>query len=213
MRYVWTDAGDDPSWGIGDEHDIDGYYAPLFDDLTPSVLDEAIRRGHAHGVYFGHNWMPGLPAEALVRQVAPVFGRLVQSRPKLRMMWNLEEHDPDFVAGVLEGWRVPFPKTNTSWSPEGMQGGWMGPVVIPPAVPAPGSFVDRILKCRVRIVPQGFWGAGGGIAGDYAHDMVLRDLTRRGFPESIVSIFHDGKTLSQKRNAEGFVFTMGRLPA
>jgi hypothetical protein len=199
MRFVWTDAGDDPSWSIGDMHRIDGYFAPLFDPLTPEVLDEAGDRGHVQGAYFGHNWRPGVAAVDIAKEVSAEYKRL--AIPGLRVMFNLEEHDREFVTGVLEEWRRLRPKVQTSWSPEGMQGGWMD-----------ADFVSRVLACRVRVVPQGFWGKEGAIAGDWAHDMVLRDLTRRGFPEHIVSIFHDGKTLPDKREAEGYVFTMGRLP-
>jgi hypothetical protein len=203
MRFVWTDAGDDPTWETGDKHGIDGYFAPLFDEpLSTAVIVEAGNRGHAQGAYFGHNWMSGAAPETIVARVNTEYKRIVKVAPRLRVMFNLEEHDPDFVADVLEEWRRVQPRVNTSWSPEGMQGGWMSP-----------EFVERVLACRVRVVPQGFWGAAGGIAGDWAHDQVLRDLTRCGFPEHVVSIFHDGKTLAQKREAEGFVFTMGRLPA
>ena len=34
MRYTWTDAGDDPSYDVGDKHGIDGYFFPMFDSLT-----------------------------------------------------------------------------------------------------------------------------------------------------------------------------------
>lgn len=196
MRFVWTDAGDDPSWGIGDQWSIDGYYAPLFDEITPAVLDEAIRRGHAHGVYFGHNWRPGAGPVELVAEVSEEFFELVRTRPKLRLMWNLEEHDPTFVAAVLEEWRRRHPRVNTSWSCEGMQGGWMSP-----------AFVQRVLACRVRVVPQCFTGGMSRLESD----VVLRDLLRRGFPENIVSPFYDAAQLGQRW--DGFAFTMGRLPA
>ena len=202
MRFVWTDAGDDPSWHIGDAHAINGYFMPMFDPLTTRTFlrDEVQVRRHVAGIYFGHNWMPGRPAADVAKAVSTEYRRCLV--PGLRVMFNLEEHDPEFVAGVLEEWRRIHPFVPTSWSPEGMQGGWMHP-----------EFVERVLACRVRVVPQGFWGQDGRIAGDWAHDQVLRDLTKRGFPENIVSIFHDAKTLPAKRNAEGYVFTMGRLPA
>lgn len=200
MRFVWTDAGDDPTWEIGDMHRIDGYFAPLFDAITPAVLDEAGDRGHVQGVYFGNNWRPGVKCVEIVREVSAEYKRL--AIPGLRVMFNWEQKDIEDIADGLEEWRRLRPKVATSWSPEGMQGGWMTP-----------EFVARVLACRIRVVPQGFWGAAGTIQGDWAHDEVLRNLTRRGFPENIVSIFHDGKTFPEKREAEGYVFTMGRLPA
>jgi hypothetical protein len=196
MKFVWTDHGDDPSWGVGDRHGIDGYFAPLFDPLTPSVLDETIRRGHAHGVYLGHAWLPGLTAEQVAQRVAQEYRLLSSTRKRLRVMLNLEEHNPDFVADVLEEWRERYPFVATSWSCEGMQGGWMSP-----------EFVQRVLACRVRVVPQTFWGDMRPIA----EDQVLRDLLRRGFPENIVSLFYDGARLEDRW--DGYCFTAGRLPA
>ena len=67
-------------------------------------------------------------------------------------------------------------------------------------------FVSRILAARVRVVPQAFHGNMARVESD----QVLRDLTRRGFPESSVSIFYDAAALGH--NWDGFAFTEGRLP-
>lgn len=196
MRFVWTDAGDDPSWEVGDRHLIEGYFAPLWDPLTPEVLDVAGERGHVQGVYFGNNWRPGMAPEAIAREVSAEYKRL--AIPGLRVMFNLEEQDPDFVARCLEEWRRLRPKINTSWSPAGMQGGWMHP-----------EFVQRVLACRVRVVPQAFL--------DVPHmnrvesDVILRDIIRRGFPEHVVTCFYDAAQLGVRW--EGYAFTMGRLPS
>ena len=195
MRFVWTDAGDDPSWSVGDAHGIDGYFAPLFDALTPEVLDEAIRRGHVAGVYFGHGWLRGLSARDLAARVSAEYTRLAARRKGLRVMFNLEEHDPDFVAGVLEEWRLRHRYVSTSWSPEGMQGGWMHP-----------AFVTRVLACRVRVVPQAF-------TGDMRRresDVIKADVVRRGFPENIVSCFYPANDLGL--GWDGYAFRMGLLP-
>jgi hypothetical protein len=79
---------------------------------------------------------------------------------------------------------------------EGMQGGWMS-----------AAFVKRVMECRVRWVPQCF-----GEPGMWRResDMVLRDLTRRGVPENIISMFLDAKQLGA--DWDGFAFTLGRLP-
>lgn len=197
MRFVWTDAGDDPSWSIGDKHGIDGYFAPLFDSLTPAVLTETINRGHVAGVYLGHNWFPGLSAADLAAKVSAEYVRLQKGRPKkLRVMLNLEEHDPEFVADTLEEWRELHPFVATSWSPEGMQGGWMDP-----------EFVQRILACRVRVVPQAFTGS----MERRESDVVKADVVRRGFPENVVSVFYPANDLGA--DWDGYAFRMGLLPA
>jgi len=195
MRFVWTVAGDDPDIGNCKAHGVDGYFAPLFDSLTTSAYLRMLRDqgGGAYGLYLGHDWFPGDSAEQLAQRVNAEYVRL--NVLGTRVMFNLEEHDPDKIARVLEEWRRLQPKVNTSWSPEGMQGGWMDSV-----------FVARVLACRVRVVPQAF-------VGNMARresDVVLRDVTRRGFPEGVVSIFYDAAQLGA--DWDGYAFTEGRLP-
>lgn len=194
MRFIWTDAGDDPSWGIGDLHRIDGYFAPLFDPLTPAVLDEAGDRGHVQGVYFGTSWRPGVSCVEIAREVSAEYKLL--GIPGLRVMFNWEQHDPEDIADGLEEWRRLRPKVATSWSPEGMQGGWMTP-----------EFVARVLACRVRVVPQCY--SGPMIRRE--SDVVKSNLIRRGFPETSISCFYDAAQLGL--DWDGYAYTMGRLPA
>lgn len=211
MRFTWTVAGDDPDWPTLERHAINGAFAPLWDSLTtPTYLRELQSRVGVVGVYLGHNWFPGESAAAQARRVSAEWKRLQGKTPikDLRVMLNWEQHDPDDIVEGLQEWRRLHRTVNTSWSMEGMQGGWMGPIVSD-TVPA-SEFVQRVLACRVRLVPQGFWGSQGRIDGAWAEDQVLRDLTRRGFPENIVSLFYDGKALP--RDWDGYAFTAGRLP-
>jgi hypothetical protein len=198
VRFVWTDAGDDPSWHIGDRHGVDGYFAPLFDPLSAEVLAEAGRRGHVQGVYFGHNWRPASSPLTIVREVNAEYKRLAKIAPRLRLMWNLEEHDPDFVLDLLLEWRRAQPRVQTSWSPEGMQGGWMHP-----------EFVEGVLACRVRVVPQAFSQVGDRVVRRES-DVVKADLVRRGFPEHVVSCFYLASELGLEW--DGYAFRMGLLP-
>jgi len=196
MRFVWTDAGDDPSWQVGDKNGINGYFLPMFDGLTTQAFlrDQVKTRGHVAGIYMGHNWLPGKTASELAKRASDEYRRCIV--PGLRVMFNLEQHEPEFIADVLEAWRELHPFVPTSWSPEGMQGGWMQP-----------EFVSRVLACRVRVVPQAF-------RGDMTRresDVVKADVVRRGFPESVVSCFYDAAKLGEEW--DGYAFTMGRLPA
>lgn len=228
MRYAWTVAGDDPDLAEGDRHGITGYFYPMLDPLTTTAEVQRAASwggGRAVGIYWGHNWEEGLLSPGTPGQIATVirneYRRVTKNGtvlPQLRVMYNEEDHDPAKILAVLkllreggEGFGPGLPKnTGLSWSPEGMQGGWIGPIVT--ATQGPSAFVAELIRLKVRVVPQSFWGAGGTIQGDWALDQVLRDLTRRGIPESSISLFLDGKTLDSKRNAEGYVFTMGRLP-
>lgn len=217
MRYAWTVAGDDPDLGQGDKHGIDGYFYPMADTLTTTTeLQRAASwgGGRAIGIYYGHNWHPEFNAGQIAEFIKLEYRRVTKNSTvlkQLRVMYNEEDHNPAKVITVLEQVRLALPRVGLSWSPEGMQGGWMGPVLTPTR-PEPSDFIKRLLKAKVRIVPQNFWGANGTIQGDYAADAILRDLIKRGIPESSVSLFWDGKTLDSYRNAQGYVFTMGRLP-
>lgn len=203
MRIAWTVAGDDPDFGQGDKYGIDGYYYPIFDSLTTPerlVATSAYGGGRIIGVHMGHNWLPGYSPAQLAAAMNQEYKRLTGNgtiNSKLRVMFNMEEHDPEKIAATMEAWRALPGRKNvgTAWSPEGMQGGWMS-----------DTFVARLLACKVRIVPQTFYGNMQRIEGD----QVLRDLTRRGFPENIVSLFYDGAQLGAEW--DGFAFTMGRLP-
>lgn len=199
MRFVWTDEGDDPTWETGDRHGVDGYFAPLFDPLTPTVLDEAGRRGHVQGGYIGHKWLPDLGPDALAQRVSKAYDGLGGKQRQLRIMFNLEQHDPEFVAATLEAWRDLKPYVPTSWSPEGMQGGWMSP-----------EFVQRVLTCRVRVVPQAYGGSSRPLQRRES-DVVKADVVRRGFPENVVSCFYDAATLEPATLWDGYAYTMGHL--
>ena len=195
MHYVWTVVGDDPDLNQGDRHGIDGYFMPMFDALTTKAFlrDEVRARGHAAGIYLGHNWLPGKTPAEIAATVSAEYARV--QVPGLKVQFNMEEKDPERIAETLEEWRKRRPTVGTSWTMEGMQGGWMSP-----------EFVQRVLDCRVRVVPQTF-------TGDMRRqesDVVVRDLLRRGFPENIISPFYDAKQLGL--NWDGFAFTMGRLP-
>jgi len=207
MRFAWCVEGDDPDFAEGDRHSIDGYFYPMDDALTTtSEVQKATlwSGGRAVGIYYGHNWHPTFTPGQIAAFIRGEYKRVTKNGTvlkQLRVMYNEEEHDPTKILAVLSQVRSALPGVGLSWSPEGMQGGWMSP-----------EFVAEITRLRVRVVPQNFWGADGSIQGDWAADAVLRDLLKRGFKSEQVSLFWDGKTIDKYRNAEGFVFTMGRLP-
>lgn len=203
MRFAWTVSGDDPDWPTLERHDITGLFAPLFDSLTTKAyLRDFQARGYIAGTYLGHGWFAGLTGVQLAEKVNDEYKRLTKSLGEgdpalkdVRVMFNWEQHDPEDIASGLERWRQLQPKVGTSWSPEGMQGGWMSP-----------EFVQRVLACRVRVVPQAFVGN----MTRRESDVVLRDLTKRGFPDTSVSIFYDAAQLGS--DWDGYAFTAGRLP-
>lgn len=201
MKFIWTVAGDDPDFNNGDKHGIDGYFYPLGDAVTtPAQLKATADRGYVTGVYVGAGWYDNLTPGQYVAKVAAA---LIALRTKsgvlgLRLMVNLEEHAPDRIIAILEGLREKLGnKVAISWSPEGMQGGWMS-----------SGFVARVVSARVRVVPQAF------ISDMTRRDesAVLRDLLKAGFTEASVSLFYDAAQLPPLRDWSGYAFTEGRLP-
>lgn len=200
MRFTWTVAGDDPDYANCKAHGITGLFAPMFDVLTtPAYLQGFQARHFKAGTYVGHGWFPSLNAIQLADLVVAEYKRLTRSSsPALsdvRLMMNLEQHDPVFILKCLTEIRGRLPKVGLSWSPEGMQGGWMD-----------ADFVAGIVALRVRVVPQAFTGP----MARRESDVVLRDLLVRGFPAGSVSIFYDAAQLGV--GWEGYAFTEGRLP-
>jgi len=204
MRFVWTVAGDDPDYGNCKRHGVNGLFAPMFDVLTTKMY---LRTFKAEGfpivgLYVGHNWFPALGAIQLADKVVAEYKRLTFSSGEgdpalgdVRLMMNLEQHDPVFISACLTRIRQLLPKLGLSWSPEGMQGGWMSP-----------SFVSQITALKVRVVPQAFIGSMARVESD----ITLRDLLDRGFTAGQVSIFYDAAQLGV--NWDGYAFTEGRLP-
>ena len=199
MKAVWVDAGNDPQWETLAAHRITWVYVALSDpavDVRRRIL-EIRRRGLKAGVYAAWNWYGNISgpafAEEVDRQLKIVAPDATPSWPKVQL--DDEEHDPDRIRGELRRWRELRPTTDTSWTMESMQGGWMPP-----------EMVAEIVSLRVRVVPQCY-------AGDMRPVDTLtaaRDLTKRGFPDSLITPFYDAAQLPI--GWEGWAFTMGRLP-
>lgn len=203
VRYVWVDTGNDPDFAKAVKHGIDGFYFDMFDPrVTEGYLKPLVADGYRVGVYMASNWgqfgygfLSGKDiAEVVVKRVREIQGKsAAPSFPKVQI--DMEEHDPALISEVILELRRLLPKKDFSWTMEGFQGGWMDP-----------AFVKTVVDSRFRVVPQAYYGD----MTDTAEDMVLRDLLKRGFPESSVSLFYDAASLPAGWN--GFAFTQGRLP-
>src|SRR6187551_3137849 len=103
MRFLWVDAGNDPDFNKGDRHGITGYFMPMFDArTTPEAIRSIKARGKVAGIYIGHGWFAPISPKDLVAKVAAEYKRV--QVPDLRVMFNLEQHDPGYIAEVLERW-------------------------------------------------------------------------------------------------------------
>lgn len=210
MRNVYAVPNDDPSWDRLNRHGITGVYVAMEGDglLSKAYLKDIQARGFVAGLYQGHNWHPGESAVKAAQRASAAFKAMTTGSnavPGVRVQLNWEQHDAQDILLGLREWRRLHPKVNTSWSMEGMQGGWMGPVV-GPSVPRSNFIAEIVDKIRVRWVPQTF-------TGDMRRqesDIVLRDLLRRGVPENVISMFYPAAALGL--HWDGFAFTEGLLP-
>jgi len=199
MRYIWTDAGDDPSWEVGDAHGINGYFFPAFDTITTREVKNAATRGHAHGIYIGHGWLSGDP-DSYAKQINDYMKPIRAALPKVRLQVNMEEHDSSLILARLQAVRRLLPTIGLSWSLEGMQGGWISPGL--------GDWIEQL---KVRVVPEGFWGAAGRMDGIFDGNGLVLNLVERGIPAALVSPMIDASWSSRLVGWQGYAFTMGRL--
>ncbi len=206
-RFVWVDAGNDADWEKHARHQINGeYYAG-----TDSPIDiarrcsESRKRGHAAGVYTALNWWGGGEGEEYAERTHAILQavedhmrdlglRPTNSFPKVQL--DHESHEPDDILDMLRRWRELRPYKDTSWTFEGGQGGWMGPL-----------FVAEVIRHRVRLTPQLY---NGEMTEVWDALTFARDLTMRGFPDSLISPFYDAANLPV--GWDGWAFTMGTLP-
>lgn len=198
MKAVWVDAGNDPHWERIIKHGITRLYFPVSDptaDVSRRLADVKAR-GLIGGLYSAWSWYDtdgAGYAEATNKRVLEIAPNATNAWPKIQL--DDEEHDPDRIIRLLRRWRQLRPNTDTSWTLEVFQGGWMPP-----------SFVEEVVRLKIRVVPQCY-------LGDMQPVCTLagaRDLTVRGFPDSLITPFYDAARLPI--GWDGFAFTMGRLP-
>ena len=173
-------------------------YFPVSDpvaDVKRRLLETRVR-GLVGGLYMAWNWSQ-FAGKSGVDMAEVMHSLVAAANPSgaIKVQFDIEEHDPALVESCLTRWRALRPKQDTSWTLESFQGGWMTP-----------EFVAKIIALKVRVVPQFY----GGAMQAFAQDMALRDLMRRGFPESLVTGFYDAGALPYMW--DGFAFTQGRLP-
>jgi hypothetical protein len=220
QRALWVDAGNAADFDKSIEFDITSHYYALTDPveaLHPRLLDSR-NQGYGTGVYMASNWdeFSGMSGGEAARFVHEAIKFIKYPNPTWpRVQFDIELHDPKWIEDCFETWRQLRPYQSTSWTLESFQGGWMTP-----------DFVAGIHRCRIRVVPQFYIGRMAQIElrstdpatfykqlvqEQVAQDAALRDLTARGFPESVVTGFFDAACLPL-RGLDGFIFTQGRLP-
>ena len=201
MKAVWVDEGNDPNLPVIDKAGIDQLYFSLQDPrVTLEYLNRYVGKGYGVGVYVVSNWggYQGLSGADFAKKVAAQVRKIRVSNVQPRVQLDMEQHDPDYVIQVLDQWRrEPGMKWQaTSWTMEGLQGGWL----------AQPSLLQAVIDNRIRVVPQAYTGDMKRIS----EDLIYKDMRNAGYPDSIISLFYDAKDLGI--GWDGWAFTMGRLP-
>jgi len=213
MKGVWVDQNNGADFTKLKREGINIVMFPLTGDLTKikERINEVKARALHFGVYSAWNWYPTLDGPEFAEKVYHDIRSMGMNN--IRVQFDIEEHDPTYVAECLERWRVLQPKANTSWTMEPNQGGWMD-----------SGFVNRVLDCRVRICPQTYLSRMANIdlrdsdpaaflkelrafSADSA--TVQQDLVKRGFPITLISPMYDAAFLPNYWS--GYAFTQGRL--
>jgi hypothetical protein len=204
MRFLWVDEGNDPDWArVGS---MTGLFFSLRESDQDLVrrLNDAKARGLVGGVYAAWNWNEGFLetdgagfAEWVDKRLKALSAAglvLANGRPKVQL--NNERHERSVILAMLRRYRLLRPNTDTSWTMEGGQGGWMTP-----------AFVSEVISYRCRLSPQLYNGPMTEVWDSLEY---TRDLTKRGFPDALISPFFDAAALPV--GWSGWAFTMGRLP-
>ena len=202
MKAVWVDAGQDADWGKAQKHKLTALFYPITDpigDLKRRVSDTNVR-GYAAGVYMAWNWpqFSGLTGIGMAEMMHSLVASVEQGGVPVKVQFDYEDHDPVQIRGMLARWRALRPKQSTSLTIEGHQGGWMTV-----------EWVQAIIKLKVRMVPQLY---NGAMDEHYDSLYCVRDLTSRGFPDSLVSPFYDAARVEGLLGWSGWAFTQNRLP-
>lgn len=154
---------------------------------------------HAHGLEAGLFWGADWPGEAnggtwLAQHVDQLIIDAGLNATQCAVMFDIELHDPGYMLDLLTEWRKLRPLKWTSWSPEGMQGGWFTP-----------ALVDAINHDVNLAVVAGVY---TGSMQPQAADVVLKDLLAAGVQLERCQSFYDGAALPL--DWQGCIFTLER---
>lgn len=198
MRFLWVDRDQEPDFRKGDGvagERINGYFLDMR-SATTTDLTNVRSRNRVAGIYAVTSWddFKGEAPDTIVARVVARYQAL--NVPMLRLQWDIELHDPDFVREILMETRRRLPQVGLSWTLEPRQGGWIDP-----------RLVNVIAATRTRVVPQLY---PGDMRFQYDSLYVVRNLTSRGIPDAAISPMYDAAALPA--GWDGYAFTQGRLP-
>lgn len=205
MRGIWIDEGDRPDTPLLKRYGIDTVYMSARSDsegVTAATFDQIRASGFKAGIYVGHLWDEddGLTPEQSAERMNVQWLKFEGHKKLLSVMFNDETKDLSTIQRKLGRWRELRPFAQTSFSPEGFQGGLLV------------GIRHFLVSGRFLIVPQAY---GGNMTAEEQWDTrgTTRDLTSYGWPEDLVVPFLDARHLRRGWElGNSVLFTQGRLP-
>jgi hypothetical protein len=214
--YVWH--GDDADVTRLRKH---GIHRVLFaGGGTPAARPEQIvaarNAGLQAGIYMNPQWYGFPDAREFRIRISEAVAKLAQGGP-LPVEINNERHDGEYMLQIMFWYRRSFRTRETSWCPEGYQGGWIGPDVFRktyeythPSLEAPVT-LGSSLMAGVEICPQAY----DGDMNDFDPVDVKDDLVAWGVPYQSVHPVMDAASIDAfppSRRVRQHFYLQSRLP-
>jgi hypothetical protein len=214
--YVWH--GDDADVTRLRKH---GIHRVLFaGGGTPAARPEQIvaarNAGLQASIYMNPQWYGFPDAREFRIRISETVAKLAQGGP-LPVEINNERHDGEYMLQIMFWYRRSFRTRETSWCPEGYQGGWIGPDVFRktyeythPSLEAPVT-LGSSLMAGVEICPQAY----DGDMNDFDPVDVKDDLVAWGVPYQSVHPVMDAASIDAfppSRRVRQHFYLQSRLP-
>jgi hypothetical protein len=214
--YVWH--GDDADVTRLRKH---GIHRVLFaGGGTPAARPEQIvaarNAGLQASIYMNPQWYGFPDAREFRIRISETVAKLAQGGP-LPVEINNERHDGEYMLQIMFWYRRSFRTRETSWCPEGYQGGWIGPDVFRktyeythPSLEAPVT-LGSSLMAGVEICPQAY----DGDMNDFDPVDVKDDLVAWGVPyQSVHPVMYAASidAFPPSRRVRQHFYLQSRLP-
>jgi hypothetical protein len=182
----------------------------------PEQIDAARAAGLQASIYMNPQWYGFPDAREFRIRISEAVARLARGGP-LPVEINNERHDGEYMLQIMFWYRRSFRTRETSWCPEGYQGGWIGPDVFRktyeythPSLEAPVT-LGSSLMAGVEICPQAY----DGDMNDFDPVDVKDDLVAWGVPYQSVHPVCDAASIAAfppSRRVRQHFYLQSRLP-
>lgn len=214
MKAIWRTnpygAADFPDWKKLSDRGVTDYYVPalMYDPTTGKYVrntrqinaqyrkDILTRMGYRQ--YRDPSWTSIIDPKVLAFTAENDI-YTVSSTEYTPYMFDIEYHDPAFVAKTIQAFRTLFPKGPVAWTLEPWQGGWFTPALV--------DILNRDIN--LVVVVQNFFG-NMSPAGTKNGLTPAQELLRVGISTNRVKTFYDGAK-PMPNNWDGCILSEERI--